>query len=74
MIVRFSEYEYYNINQDEDWVRFMATTSKGTYFTEVPRESSRIYRENKDKFKQKVMDYLTSNLDPCELNLEETLH
>lgn len=69
MVVRFSEYEYYNIFEDEDWVRFMATTSKGTYFMERPRTSAMIYRENKEAFKTKALEAIQSGIDPKELDL-----
>lgn len=68
--VRFSEYEYYNIHKDENWVRFMATTTNGTFFTEKPRTSAMIYRENKEAFKAKVMELLLAESYPCEVNLD----
>lgn len=73
-VVRFQEFEYYNINEDEDWVRFTATMDKGSYYAEVPRGTSKSFRENRDKFKAKVIDYLASAVDPCEVDLEETIH
>ena len=72
--IRFQEFEWYNINQDEDWVRFTATMTKGSYYAEVPKVSARVFRENRDKFKAKVIDYLASQVDPCEISLEETVH
>ena len=74
VVIRFQEFEYYNINEDEDWVRFTATLDKGSYYAEVPRVSARVFRENKDKFKAKVIDYLASQVDPCEISLEDTIH
>lgn len=72
--VRFHEFEWYNVNEDEDWVRFTATVSKGSYFAEVPRGTFKDFRENRDKFKAKVIDYLSSAVDPCEVQLEDTIH
>jgi hypothetical protein len=69
MIVRFSEFEYYNINQDEDWVRFMATTPEGSYFSEVPRETFSKYREQKQEFKDKVVEAIGSHMPPMEIEL-----
>jgi len=74
IVIRFQEFEYYNINEDEDWVRFTATMNKGSYYAEAPRVSARVFRENRDKFKAKVIDYLASQVDPCEITLEETVH
>jgi hypothetical protein len=68
-VIRFQEFEYYNINLDEDWVRFTATMDKGSYYAEVPRVSARVFRENRDKFKAKVIDFLASSVDPCEIYL-----
>ena len=74
-IVRFSEFEYYNINQDEDWVRFLATTDKGSYFAERPMVSARVLREDRDKFKARVVDCIASCINPCEVDLEDaTIH
>lgn len=72
--IRFQEFEYYDINYDEDWVRFTATMEKGSYYAEVPRGTFKDFRENRDKFKAKVIDYLANQVDPCEVNLEETIH
>lgn len=69
IVVRFSEYEYYNINHDQDWVRFMATTTKGTYFAERARVSAMSYRENRQAFREKVMEALQAGIDPKEIDL-----
>ena len=69
-IVRFSEFDFYNINHDEDWVRFLATMDKGSYFTEVPRVSARVFRENRAKFKEAVIEAIKDGLNPQELELE----
>lgn len=68
-IVRFSECQYYNINHDEDWIRLMATTTKGSYYVELPTGSSKDIRENRAKFKERVMEALEARLDPQELEL-----
>jgi hypothetical protein len=68
-IVRFTDYTYYNINEDEDWVRFMGTTDKGSYYSEVPWVSSRVFRENREKFKEKTIECLSSCITPCQIEL-----
>lgn len=75
-IVRFSEFEYYNINEDEDWVRFTATTNKGSYFHECPWVSARVLRETREQFKAKVVVLLTEGADPQYVNIDEisTVH
>ena len=72
--VRFHEFEWYNVNEDEEWVRFTATVDKGSYFSEVPRGTFKDFRENRDKFKAKVIDCLASSVNPCEIPLEDTIH
>lgn len=73
MIVRFHEFEYYDINHDEDWVRFTATVSKGSYYAEAPRGTFKDFRQNRDKFKAIVVDYIDQEVDPCEVQLNSTL-
>lgn len=69
-IVRFTEVGRYDINQDCEVTRFVATTSKGSYHVEVPTGTSKDVRENMAKFKEKVMEALESNKDPCEVTLQ----
>ena len=68
-IVRFTEAERYDINQDCEVTRFVATTSKGSYHVEIPTVSSKNLREKRVKFKEKVMEAIQSDLDPCEVAL-----
>lgn len=69
MIVRFSEFEWYDINHDEDWVRFMATVTNGSYFSEVPRGTARVFRENRAKFKEMTLEAIRSCIRPGEIEL-----
>lgn len=70
IVVRFSEYEYYNIHEDENWVRFMGTTTKGTYYVERPRISAMSFREDKQKFRDKTLEAIDAGLNPGELALD----
>lgn len=71
-IVRFSEAQRYDINQDCDVTRFVATTPKGSYHVEIPTVSSKNLREKRSRFKERVMELIQSDLDPCEVILDET--
>ena len=68
-VVRFSEFDFYNINEDEDWVRFMATMDRGSYFVEVPRGKASDLRKNRAAFKELVIDAIKEGLPPMELEM-----
>jgi len=67
--VRFSEHERYDINLDCDKRVMIASTPRGSYFAEIVDEGSAKYREAKTRFKEIVVDCLTKNIDPCEIDL-----
>lgn len=69
--VRFSETERYDINQDTDVVRFMATTNQGSYWAEVPVEGPRGLRRDREKFKTLSVEYIRAGALPCQIELEE---
>lgn len=68
--IRFTEVIRYDINQDCEVVRFVATTSKGSYHVEIPTVNSKSLRENRAKFKERVFEAIESNRDPCDLGSE----
>lgn len=67
--VRFNEFERYDITQDAEVIRFMATTPKGCYSAETLKADSRTLRENRAKFKEKAIELIVSGSDPCEVEL-----
>ena len=69
--VRFQESQRYDINTDSDMTRFMATTSIGSYWSEVPSEGPISLRLNREKFKQMAVEYIRAGSLPCEIRLEE---
>lgn len=69
LIVRFSEYTRYDITQDCEVVRFMGSTLTGSYHTELVCPTSRHLRENRTKFKEKVIDLMESGKSPQEISL-----
>ena len=69
MIVRFNEYQRYDIQQDCEVVRFMGVTDGGTFHTEVPMRSTRQLRETRNNFKERVIELMQDGREPCEVTL-----
>ena len=69
--VRFSETERYDINNDCEMVRFMATTSQGSYHAEISLENSRTVREYRKQFKDRCVERIQQGIAPCEIELGE---
>lgn len=69
--VRFQESEFYDINVDRDVVRFMATTGRGSYWTEIQVEGPRSLRLERDKFKERAVEMIRAGADPCRIEMEE---
>ncbi len=73
VIVRFTETQQYDINYDEDVVRFMATTSSGSFWADLFLEGPRSLRQDRERFKQQVVELIQAGSAPCyiDLNPEE---
>lgn len=69
MIVRFNEYERYDIQQDCQVIRFMGVTNAGTYHAEFPVISSRQLRELRHQFKEAVVQRMQDGVEPQEIAL-----
>lgn len=67
--MRFSETEYYNINYDQNWVRFMGITDRGSYYSEVPRGTGKSLRENRARFKELTLEAMKKGENPCQFLL-----
>jgi hypothetical protein len=67
--VRFSETERYDPLRDSEVVRFVATTERGSYHTEVSINGPRSLRRDRQAFKDKVVEYIRSGANPCEVSL-----
>lgn len=67
--VRFSETERYDPLKDSEVVRFIATTDRGSYHTEVPIDGSRALRRDRQAFKDKVVECIRAGANPCEVSL-----
>lgn len=68
--VRFSQRERYDINTDADVVTFMATTDKGSYYSEFPMNGAASVRSNKEKFKALAVEAIQRGENPREIVLE----
>ena len=67
--VRFSETERYDPLKDSEVVRFIATTDRGSYHTEVSIDGPRALRRDRQAFKDKVVEYIRAGANPCEVSL-----
>ena len=75
LIVRFNEHQYYDVNVDCEVVRFMATTSSGSFWSEIELEGPRSLRRDRDEFKQSVIELMQAGQPPCFVELSgEELH
>lgn len=69
VVLRFSEYERYDIFLDENVVVYMATGNQGTWFSEMPDNGWKSRRENRQKFREVVVFMYRNGEAPCEIDL-----
>lgn len=74
IIVRFSETVGYDINYDRDVARFMATTSSGSFWTDVFVEGQKSLRHDRDAFKEQVVELIQAGATPQYVELEANEH
>lgn len=67
--VRFQESQRYDINHDCDVVQFMATTSLGSYWTEIEMEGPRSLRRDRERFKEMAVECIRNGLLPAYIEL-----
>jgi len=73
--VRFLESQYYDINIDAEVVRFTATMSSGSYWTEIPAEGPRGLRRDRQEFKDTVVELIRAGQPPCYVEMSgDELH
>ena len=65
--VRFSDYEFYDIENDRDALRMMATTPAGTFSADVTNEPGSKNRERREAFRDYVLSCLAQKLAPHEI-------
>ena len=68
--VSFKTYDEYDINIGADVTVFTATTPKGSYFTRIEKEGAAHFREQRDKFKELVVECIYKNIEPGEVDLD----
>ena len=69
LTVRFSETQGYDINLDCEVIRFLATTGMGSFFADRVIESSKSIREDRQRFKELVCDFMQQGYDGGEVDL-----
>ncbi len=69
ILVRFTETERYDPLKDCEVVRFMATMDKGSFHAEIPIESPKTLRTNRQAFKDRVVELIQQGQTPCEVRL-----
>lgn len=75
IIVRFSERQAYDAMVDAEVVRFMATTSSGSFWSDVVLEGPRSLRRDRQEFKETVVDLISAGQPPCFVELSgDELH
>lgn len=67
--VRFQETMHYDINLDCDVVRFIATTSMGSYWTEIPIEGPMALRRDRVRFKEMAVQCIQGGMIPSRIDL-----
>lgn len=69
--VRFQESQRYDINADAEVIQFLATTDKGSYWTELQVEGPRSLRRDRERFKERALEYIRAGANPCYIELDE---
>ena len=69
IIARFSEHERYDINDDCDKVVMMATTARGSFWTEIEKKTSGNLREQRAVFKQYAAECISTGAEPCQIDM-----
>jgi hypothetical protein len=72
LTVRFQESQRYDITADAEIIQFLATTEKGSYWTELIVEGPRSLRRDRERFKERAVEYIRAGANPCFIALEDT--
>jgi hypothetical protein len=67
--VRFSDYEFYDIENDRDALRMMATTPEGTFSADIENQPGSKNRERREAFRDYVLGCLASKVHPHEIEI-----
>ena len=74
IIVRFKEFQSYDIQSDAEVVRFLATTSSGTFWCDVGLEGPRSLRNDRQAFKEQVVELIQAGARPQYVALDSAEH
>lgn len=67
--IRFSDYEYYDPMTDRETLRLMATTPVGTYSADVANRPGKHLREQREAFKEYVLNSIAMKNPPHEIEM-----
>ena len=67
---RFQELERYDPLLDEQVVRFMAVTDKGSFHTERPCPPGAARRYMRNLFRETALDMIERGVEPCEVKID----
>ena len=70
IIARFSEHRRYDINLDAEKIIMMATTERGSFWTEFVETTTSVLREKREQFKNFAIDCIGRGAEPCEIELD----
>lgn len=69
ILVRFTEFQRYDINRDCEVTQFCASISTGTYHTEIPVAEGAPLRVKREQFKDKVAELIQKGVGPQQVTL-----
>lgn len=67
--IRFSDFEHYDPSRDEAMIKLMATTPTGTYSADVPNRPGKHLREQREAFKEYVLNCIALKNPPHEIEM-----
>ena len=67
--VRFIDYEFYDIENDRECLRLMATTPTGTFSADVDNEPGSKNRDRREAFRNYVLQCLALKQEPHEIEI-----
>ena len=67
--IRFTDFEHYDPSLDAEMVKLMATTPIGTYSCDVRNEPGAKMREQREAFKEYVLNSIAMKNPPHEIEM-----
>jgi hypothetical protein len=69
IILKYTDYVYYDIEEDRMTLRLMATTPQGTYLADIPDEPGEKNRERRAAFNDYVLGAIAMKIHPHEVTI-----